>query len=180
MAKDMHQFVRFVLGLGAFLVIGIAVAQGHPDLDVVLEQYKIVVDARGKEIAEPAKLTKPGDVIEYVATYRNKGKSIVKDIAGILPVPDGMEYTGKKSGPRAFSASLDGQVFKVPPLQRIVTAADGRDGSVEVLEREFKLLRWQLGDLAPGKRITVSARMKLNPVTDPLANSESRGIMDKQ
>jgi uncharacterized repeat protein (TIGR01451 family) len=169
MVRNMNLLVRFALGLGAFLLIAAATAQEQSDLEVVLEQHKIVADASGNEKSEAAKLTKPGDVIEYAVTYRNTSKSSAKNIAGTLPVPEGMEFTGKKSGPGAFLASQDGQIFKAPPLMRRVKVADARETYVEVPESEYKSLRWQLGDLAAGKSITVSAHMRLRPVIDPVA-----------
>jgi uncharacterized repeat protein (TIGR01451 family) len=166
---NMNLLVRLVLGLGAFLLVAAATAQDHPDLEVVLEQRKIVVDASGNEKAEVAKLTKPGDVIEYAVTYRNTSQSRARNIAGTLPVPAGMEFTGWKSGPAAFLASQDGQVFKAPPLKRRVKAADAREAYVDVPESEYRSLRWQLGDLGAGKSITVSARMRLSRVVGPVA-----------
>jgi uncharacterized repeat protein (TIGR01451 family) len=169
MAPNREMFVRFLTGLGVLLVIGSAAAQGTDDLEIVLEQRKIVVDASGREKTEAAESSRPGDVIEYVATYRNKGKNPARQIEGTVPVPEGMEFTGKQSGPSAFLASLDGQRFALPPLKRRVKTADGREISVDALDSDYKALRWQLGDLAPGKSLSVSARMRLNPVNGPVA-----------
>lgn len=82
-------------------------------------------------------------------------------VAATLPVPEGaMSYLAGSAAPKAVQASLDGKTFAPLPLTREVM----RKG-LRVVERvpasEYRFLRWNLGDLAPGQAVTVSSRMKV-------------------
>ena len=61
-----------------------------------------LVETQGHgESREPAEKAKPGDVIEYRATYRNQSDSGVKKLDATLPIPAGTEYLAKSAVPAA-------------------------------------------------------------------------------
>ena len=129
-------------------------------VDVRLQAFQ-VVQAMGAEKLVPATEAEVGDTIEYQITYQNKGKSAAQSVAATLPVPEGaMSYLAGSAAPKAVQASLDGKNFAPLPLTREVM----RKG-LRVVERvpasEYRFLRWNLGDLAPGQAVTVSSRMKV-------------------
>lgn len=129
-------------------------------VDVRLQAFQVVAD-KGAEKLVPATEAEVGDTIEYQITYRNNGKTAAKGVAATLPVPErAMKYLPGSAAPKAVQASVDGEKYMALPLTREVM----RDG-VKVTERvpaaEYRFLRWDLGDLEPGKAVTVTSRMRV-------------------
>ena len=150
--------------------IGLAIpawAQALPtpggDVVVQLSGQKVVVNA-DKEALVDATEARPGDTIEYRATYANKGKDLARKLEATLPIPADMQLIGNTARPAGALASLDNQKFEPMPLKRKVKLADGREELRDVPLSEYRALRWQLGDLAAGASQVVSARMQVNPV----------------
>jgi uncharacterized repeat protein (TIGR01451 family) len=142
-------------------------AQGSPpqgDLTSVLTQSRVTIGADGKEVLVPAAKAAPGDVIEYRATYSNRGKGAVTGVEASLPVPPGMAYVAASARPDGALATLGDGKYEPIPLKRRVKLPDGRFEDREVPDTEYKALRWKLGELAAGKSASVSARMRLVPI----------------
>lgn len=167
--------VYAVLGLFLGLVAVSAKAEEKKDLVIDLVAQKVVTDAEGKEAFEPADKAKPGDVIEYTATYRNTGKIAVRDLSGTIPVPPGMEYLAGTARPAKVTASIDGRQYATVPLKRKVRLANGKEEVREIPAAEYRSLRWDLKELAAGRSIVVKARMQITdgaaaPTTDDTKN----------
>lgn len=129
---------------------------------VRLDQYKVVTSENGKETLVDAPSIKPGDVIEYRATYTNQDGKPVTGLQAILPIPEGMEYLPKTARPgpgKALAATASG-VFAPEPLTRQVRV-NGRVQVETVPYVQYRSLKWDLGQLAPGATQTVSARAQL-------------------
>ncbi|QJE01915.1 DUF11 domain-containing protein [Massilia forsythiae] len=136
------------------------------DVVVALHAFKVVAGAGGQKLV-PTTEALPGDTIEYQVTYRNAGAGAARDVLATLPVPQGgMHYLPGSASPGEFQASLDGAHFAPAPLTRTVVR-DGRRQVETVPPSEYRFLRWKLGELAPGRSVTVSSRMRLDdaPVT---------------
>ena len=130
------------------------------ELKILLTHSKIVkVD--GTEQKQSGEKAKPGDVIEYVAEYKNTDKLPVRANA-ILPVPHGMEYLPETASPAKVMASTDEVHFAPVPLKRNVTTADGKVVSELVPYSEYRSLRWDLGEIGGEASKTVKARMKVS------------------
>lgn len=167
-------FVVAVLSLAACLVTSAgAYAQFAParDVTVELKGQKIVRLADGKESRESAGQAKPGDVIEYTATYTNRSKAAVKNVAATLPVPSETEYVAGSAQPAGAQAALVDGVYQAMPLKRQVKLANGTMETRDVPLAEYRTLRWQVGELAPGKDFVATARVRVSatPVTTPAA-----------
>ena len=96
-------------------VSGAALAK--PAVDVVLVQSKVTRDAQGKEQLVAAGAVKPGDVLEYRASYTNKSAKPVKGLVASLPIPEGLEYlpgTAAPGGEKVMAATKDGRFAAVP------------------------------------------------------------------
>ena len=152
--------------LQSALAAGVAVClslSSWSEVKVVLTASKIVV-VNGSEKREPGDKAKPGDVIEYVADYKNvpdeKTKGPLK-VQANLPVPAGMEYLPSTAVPANVMATSDGTHFAPVPLKRTVTGADGKPKEELVPYSEYRSLRWELGEIAPGATKTVKARMRI-------------------
>ncbi|WP_095949969.1 DUF11 domain-containing protein [Variovorax boronicumulans] len=171
--------VRLGLGLGVAMTLGLgglAAAQGtkaaptpteaaqKKTVAVVLTQAKVVKDAQGKEQLVAADSVKPGDVLEYTATYTNHTGKAVTGLVANLPIPEGLEYLPKTAKPGATlvkAATKDG-AFAAEPLARVVNGK-----SEPVPYNEYRSLRWTLGQLPANGSAAVTARAKVETVVPP-------------
>ena len=145
------------LGAGA----GHALAQDQSGLTAMLVTMKVVPLADGKERLVHAVEVRPGEVVQYVATYRNAFAAGIRDLQPALPIPTGMQFVPRSATPQPTHASLDGRVFEPIPLTRLVKLADGSVRTQAVPASEYRALRWSLGDLAAGASTNVTARARL-------------------
>ena len=129
-------------------------------MKVVLTANKIVV-VNGKEQKESGEKAKPGEVIEYVAEYRNTSKTPVTNVVATLPVPAGMEFMPETVQPQQLMASTDERTYAPVPLKRMVQGSGGNMVEQIVPYSEYRSLRWTLGQLQGGEVKTVKARMKV-------------------
>jgi len=130
------------------------------EVKVMLTANKIVV-VNGKEQMEPSNKARPGEVIEYVAEYRNTGNTPVTDVIATLPVPAGMEFLPGTAQPQQMMASTDEHNFAPVPLKRQVAGPDGKTVEQLVPYSEYRSLRWSLGKIQGGDSKSVKARMKV-------------------
>ena len=128
-------------------------------LESRLDARKVVVEAGAERLVD-AKDAKPGDVIEYVATYRNTGKEPIRNLQATLPIPAETEWLSGSARPAGAQASLDGQAFAATPLKRKVKRGT-QEAEEEVPLREYRALRWRLAELGPGKSATYTARVRV-------------------
>ncbi|MDQ8021810.1 MAG: hypothetical protein REI94_08230 [Moraxellaceae bacterium] len=151
--------------LSLFLMTFSTGIQAADDVVVVLEVFSVHKQEGGNEAFRPAERAQPGDVLEYRATYRNRGSAAARKLEATLPVPAGnIAYIADSARPQAVLASLDGQRFDAPPLKRTVKQADGRQQVETVPAAEYRFLRWKLGDLPAGASTTVVSRMRVAPL----------------
>lgn len=143
-----------------------AAAQAKPDIESILTSKKVSVGADKKEVLSDAATAKPGELIEYRATYTNKGNAAVSNLTATLPIPANTEYQGASANPRTgVKASLGDGKFEPIPLKRKVKLPDGKEVERAVPLTEYKSLQWSLGELAAGKSVVVSARVRVTDVT---------------
>ena len=152
-------FALFIFTNG-FAYAGAGVASTEP-LAIQLTMKKVVADAKGNEKLVEAPNVKPGDLIEYTATYRNRSKQAITGVNGSLPVPAGLEYVKQSAKPANALATADGSQFAAEPLTRKVKDKNGIEQTVEIPYAEYRSLRWDIGNLDAGKRSVVSARMRV-------------------
>lgn len=131
-----------------------------PAVEATLEARKVVREAGGREAFASAEAVKPGDVIEYVATYRNTTRETVRDLEATLPIPAHTELIPGSARPAGARASLDAREFAATPLKRKVVRA-GREAEEPVPYREYRYLRWTPVHLGGGMSISYSARVKV-------------------
>lgn len=165
---------QLLLALSLFLlaVFGLpeAIAAGA-DVRVKLDVFKVVQQADGKE-ALVSGGAGPGDTVEYQVRYTNAGNAKVQNLLATLPIPDGgMEYLPAGVSPANVQASTDGVIFAPVPLKRNVTDATGKVVVQLVPVSQYRVLRWELGELSPGKDATVRSRMRLSKFSNPVATT---------
>ena len=142
-------------------------------LTATLEAHKVLLAADGKEQLVAASEAKPGDVLEYRATYRNISAKPLRAVMATLPVPSsGVEYLPNTAAPAGVEASINGAQFAPAPLKRLVTTQDGKPQQQLVPASEYRFLRWPLGDLPAGASKTVSARVRVTK--EPVFTTSSK------
>ncbi len=142
---------------------------------IQLSQKKVVVGPQGEKL-EDATSVKPGDVIEYRATYTNVSKQAVQGLVAQLPVPQGLEYQPRSARPSNATLQMAGPdaQYGVEPLQRKLA-----DGSVQALPyNEYRSMRWTIGQLQAGASVVVSARAKVEGAS-PLAAVASPALVSR-
>ena len=156
----MPTFFASVAAAAMLVIAAPAFAQNNGAVETRLEARKIVRAADGNETFAAAESAKPGDVIEYVATYRNTTAQPVRNLEATLPIPANTELVSESARPPAVKASVDAVAFAAMPLLRRVKR-DGREIEEAVPAREYRYLRWYPGELAGGKSAVFRARVKV-------------------
>jgi uncharacterized repeat protein (TIGR01451 family) len=127
-------------------------------IETTLEQRKVVRAADGRERLVPADTVKPGDVIEYAATYRNTTREPVRNLEATLPIPVHTELVPGSA--RRAKASLDARDFAEIPLKRSAVR-EGKQVEELVPYRDYRYLRWYPGELGAEMSVTFTARVKV-------------------
>lgn len=160
----MGRFGPFSRAIGAgcavafSLLLGTAAA-AEGDVAVILAAARVVVGEHGAEQLVTTEAVRPGDVVEYRATYTNQGDDTVRGLTATLPIPVDTTYLGLTATPEGVEASTDGVRFAPIPLMRKVKGADGKDRFEPVPAAEYRMLRWQIGELAANASRSVAARV---------------------
>ena len=158
----MHRPFHLAALLAAALALLPSFAQntGGP-LESRLAARKVVV-VDGRESLVEATDAKPGDLIEYTATYRNSGKAAIRSLEATLPIPKDTEYVPGSARPAGARASVDGKSFAAIPLRRKAKRADGKEGDEPVPLRDYRALRWTAAELGGEKTLAFSARVRVS------------------
>lgn len=146
------------------LSISAVIAQNAQNPQITLKALRVVIAEDQKETKETlvsAEQVKPGDVIEYQATYTNTASRPLKNLQANLPIPAALEYLPDSAKPTSVMASIDGKTFGRVPLMRQTRSAGGQQKSEAVPYSEYRFLRWDIGELSAKKSIVVSARARL-------------------
>jgi len=155
----MKAVVRLI-GIAMMVFAAPLYAQQNGPIETRLEARTVVRAADGKESFAPATAAKPGDVIEYAATYRNLSRQPVRNLEATLPIPSNTEFVPGSAKPAAAKASLDSRTWGDMPLKRKVLR-DGREVEEQVPFREYRYLRWYPGELGGEKSMTFTARVRV-------------------
>lgn len=154
------RFINLLLLCTLALVAGATFAADGDQVGATLHAFQVVGAGKDARLV-PTTQANPGDVIEYQVTYKNDGTAPAKQVLATLPVPaGGMVYIDGSASPAALQASLDGKTFAPAPLKREFVR-NGRRQTEPVPPSEYRFLRWDLGELAPGQSVTVTSRMRL-------------------
>lgn len=164
--------MRKFLGLcltGLSLLVSSAYAEPQRDVLVTMAVKKVVKGNVGKEMLQSADQAKPGDILQYTATYTNKTNKVWRDLEATIPIPGYTEYIPASSRPAGAKASLDGQSFQSIPLRRKVKQAEGMEITQVIPYGEYRALRWFVGKLAENQELKFSTRVKVLSNEVPVA-----------
>jgi len=134
-------------------------AAADGDVAVTLAAARVVVGEHGAEQLVTTDAVRPGDMVEYRATYTNQGEGPVRGVTATLPIPVDTNYLGLTATPDGVEASTDGVNFSPIPLMRKAIGKDGRERWEPVPASEYRALRWQIGELAANASRSVAARV---------------------
>lgn len=149
----------------AFLVaLALPVRAAPPAVSASLSVMRIDRTADGIETKNVADRAKPGDLLEYVATYSNTTGEAKRDFTTTIPVPAGTDYIAGSAKPIPQLASTDGIAFSPLPLMREVRGPQGTTIRQEVPAAEYRAVRWINASLNNGQQITPSIRVRVSPV----------------
>jgi uncharacterized repeat protein (TIGR01451 family) len=151
-------------------------AKDQAPIVIHLKQFKVVKDEKGEQQFIDAALVLPGDVIEYRASYANRGKTALPVVA-TMPIPESMEYikeSAKAKDGLAHKVALKDSQFSNEPLLRKVVTASGATLSQPLPYASYRYVRWDLGRLSPGNSIEVSVRAKVSQNLDVEASVEDK------
>lgn len=123
---------------------------------VKLENFKVSVNSEGKEVLSDAKNAKPGEVLEYRATYTNVSTKPISNLVATLPVPKDTAYQAQTAKPMAGAeATIDSVTFAPVPLM-------SADKKQPISPKEYRALRWKVSTLKAKEAVVVSIRIKVN------------------
>jgi uncharacterized repeat protein (TIGR01451 family) len=157
--------LAFSLSLGSA-----AAAEG--DVAVVLSAARVVVGEHGAEQLVTTEAVRPGDVVEYRATYTNQGDGPVRGLTATLPIPVDTNYLGLTATPEGVEASTNGVDFAPIPLMRKVAGKDGVERFEPVPASEYRALRWSIGELGANASQSVAARVVVPSVRSVAAKAQ--------
>ncbi len=158
----MHKLTKLIGALAVTCALALPALAAEPAGVTVDLKGQKVVKADGKEKFESADKAKPGEVIQYTAVYKNKGKKDAASVLATIPVPLGTEYLPGTAKPADVTASLDGKEFAPLPLKRKVRLPSGKEEMRDVPYEEYRAIRWNVKTLGAGKSATVSLRVKIS------------------
>ena len=129
-------------------------------LKIRLDVFKVTLRNSREELVSAAQ-ARPGDLLEYRATYSNEGNRTLRNIAATLPIPASLAYSNGSASPGGVLASTDSRNYVTVPLKRVVKLPDGRTRIELVPFSEYRSLRWNVASLEAGKSFRVSARARV-------------------
>lgn len=153
--------------LTAAALAGIASAQTTAPQDkpvLTLSQF-LVKEVRGEDgkmketfVAAPKSVT-PGSILEQRIVVSYKGTKAAKLRGLRLPVPKGTSFVSVGKSAVTVEYSLDGKAFALSPLKTITV--DGKAKQVPAELSDYRMIRWNLSEIAPGETKTFTARFKV-------------------
>jgi len=152
-----------MLGAAMMFTIALPLAAQTPAKSAVetrLDVRKVTRAPDGRESVVAADSAKPGDILEYVVTYRNPSNEAVRDFVATLPIPQATEYIAGSAKPATAKASLDARTFDAVPLKRKVQR-NGHDVEEAIPLGEYRYLRWLAPELGANKSLTFVARVRV-------------------
>jgi uncharacterized repeat protein (TIGR01451 family) len=138
-------------------------------LELTVVQLKEVIEKKdGAQTVRlvPATGAQPGDVVQYVITYANRGDSVARDAVIDDPIPKGTTYlaaTAAGEGAEIVFSSDGGRSYA--PAVKLTYEVKLPNGAVEkrlATPSDYTHVRWTLKSVPPGAAGTVSFKVKVN------------------
>lgn len=163
----MKHHLLFLIAAAGLVICGGVLAQGAPAGFTSKLTVNRVDVSDDKTPLKPASNAKPGDVLEYSASYSNAGKAAVERVQAVVPVPLGTVLLADSAKPANPQATVDGINFSATPLKRVVKLPDGKSREELVPLSEYRALRWPIGTIAASQSVVVSLRVQVVQTLGP-------------
>lgn len=125
-----------------------ATAKSKPTLVSNMQAYLVKVNAQGKEYRQPAKVTEPGQVIEYNLSYTNQTQKTLSGLVVSGPIPANTSYIANsaKTGIQSeLLVSIDGgATFESEPVRRQQKMPNGQMATVIIPPERYTNVRWKV------------------------------------
>jgi uncharacterized repeat protein (TIGR01451 family) len=158
------------VAFGALLLVcGVSEAWAKPLLEISVEQLRQVVEERDgarRVKLVPTTEAQPGDVVQYVLTYANRGEEAARDAVIDDAIPRGTTYladTAAGEGAEITFSSDGGRTYA--PAVKLTYEIKLPNGVVEkrlATPSDYTHVRWTVKQVAPGASGTVSFKVKVN------------------
>ena len=151
----------------ALLILAVATgAQAKARVSVAIEQFREAPENKAGAKLVPATSVSPGDVVEYVLTYSNKGDEPATNAVIEDPIPTGttlLANTASGAGAE-ITFSIDGGKTFAPPvtLTYDVKLPSGASERRVALPSEYTNVRWTIARIAPGASGKVMFRVRVH------------------
>ncbi len=158
---------RATFPLVALLLASPGAALAQPRLELRIEQLREVPDAQAGGVRlVPASAVHPGDVVQYVLRYVNRGDAVARDAVIGDPIPQGTTYlAGSAAGEGAeVTFSSDGGKTYASAV-RLTYEIKTPAGAVEkriATPGDYTHIRWTLRAVEPGAAGAVSFKVRVN------------------
>jgi uncharacterized repeat protein (TIGR01451 family) len=156
------QISVILLTLSATLMSSVAFAQKAATAEPLKSTLVMsrVVMVNGKETLESAPNVKPGETLEYQATFTNVSSGSLKQILAVIPVPSNTEFVAGSETTGA-QVSVDGVKYEAQPVKRKKRTANGAEVEEVVSTKEYRALRWSVAELNAGQSVSYKARVRV-------------------
>jgi len=143
-----------LIALLLFAVGPVLAASGDP-LVSRMDVFRIVAGDDGRERAEPASETLPGEVLEYRLSYQNVSEAPLRALVITGPIPENTDYVADSDATMVVAdlrVSIDGGgSYEPEPVIRERTLADGSVEEYVVPPAQYTHVRWRSETpIAPG------------------------------
>lgn len=139
------RFKPLILALALTPVItGFAFAKGP--VSGHIQAYIVSIDGQGAEKKSEAKVTEPGQIMEFEIVFTNNGEEDVNGVQVVDPIPANTSFISdshKADVPASFEVSIDGGLtFEEEPVVRIETQTNGTKKEVVISPEQYTHVRW--------------------------------------
>lgn len=155
--------------LTSLIFAATALAQDGP-LESLLDVYRVdfqeLADGTTVEVLVAAEQAIPGEMLEYVLTYRNTGEQVLRGFVIKNAVPQNTTYVGESNSANIgseFLVSIDyGVTWEDVPVTRVVTNSEGEEQTIEIPPTQYTNISWAVNeDLSPENAFELRYRVTI-------------------
>lgn len=136
-------------------------------MDVYRVDHVMAEDGSHTESLVPATEAAPGEQLEYLLTYRNRGTEPLRGFVIRNRIPDDTSYVGNSSSSSVagdFLVSIDfGVTWEAVPVTRVVVNSEGVEQTITIPADQYTNLSWQVDEwLAPDDSFELRYRVSID------------------
>lgn len=150
--------MKFKICLFISLFFSLSVAAQDGPLESLLSVYRVVVEesdnGTSQETLVEAEEALPGELLEYVLSYRNVGDQVLRGFVIKNRIPDNTNYLAETDAAdigAEFLVSIDyGVTWEDVPVTRVITDSTGAERTIVIPAEQYTNISWKVNeDLSP-------------------------------